>query len=116
MSKWSERAKVHFSEKSQVGTPITPETHLMGVLGVGSGRTHGNEAQVLGVLGAPPPRIPEKRSSLAQSLISVGMKVCDLYKDSDAAREDMRIQLAEVPDEQHQELLDHFKAAYGVWL
>lgn len=37
MSSWADRAKVHFAHLCQKPTPITPETHLLGVLGVPSG-------------------------------------------------------------------------------
>lgn len=114
MRKWSERAKVHFSERSQEVAPITPETHLLGVLGAAAEHISANEGRVLGVLGVAPPSISRKRGVSLRTLMAVGMKVCEMYKDSDAAKEDMCIQLAEVPEEQRDELLLHFKSAYGV--
>lgn len=47
-------------------------------------------------------------------LLKAAMHVCDRYEDSDAAREAMRVQVMETPQEQRADLLEHFQTTYGV--
>lgn len=95
MSNWATRATAHFLKTAPEPTPIAPETHLLGVLGV------------------PPPRLHEGEPVSIQSLMAAAMRACDFYKDSDAAREDMRQQVVEIPNELRSDLLSHFAKAYG---
>jgi hypothetical protein len=113
MSKWASRAAAHFSEKAQEPTPRTPETHLMGVLGVGSGDIPANDDQVLGVLGVPTKSIPDIQCASGRRLLAMAMRVCDIYGDSPEARSQMVEQISEIPRNQHEELMAHFQSAYG---
>ena len=63
MSTWAARAKARFSKTCPPPTPKTPETHLLGVLGVPTGHVLEKAGVVLGVLGAPPPGHSEKTAS-----------------------------------------------------
>ncbi len=53
MSKWATIAKTHFLHKAGEGTPKTPETRLMGVMGVVPRYLSKNEGGVMGVMGVP---------------------------------------------------------------
>lgn len=112
MSKWAARATEHFAHKSPGPTPITPETHLMGVLGVGPGRIPESEGQVLGVLGVPTQSIPESRIVKEAELMAAAMRACDYWGDSEKGRSEMREQCLAVPTEQRSELMTHFRSAY----
>lgn len=48
MSSWADRAKVHFAHVCPKPTPITPETRLLGVMGVPSGHTQEKTHSELG--------------------------------------------------------------------
>lgn len=95
MSKWATRATAHFLQTQPEPTPITPETQVMGVLGV------------------PPPRISENTPPTIAQLLATAMKACDFHNDSDAAREEMRQQVLETPNELRGDLLSHFSEVYG---
>lgn len=94
MSKWATRAIEHFAHTAPERAPVTPRTHLMGVLGV------------------VPPSIPEKRTCTEAELIAAAMRACNHWKDSDLEREEMRLQVLAVPGAQRAELIEHFKRSY----
>jgi|JI10StandDraft_1071094.scaffolds.fasta_scaffold1292107_2 hypothetical protein len=95
MIDWAERANTHFLHAAAEGTPETPETYLLGVLGV------------------HPPHIGEIAYPTDAELIAAAMKACDFHKDSDAGREEMRRQVLEVPHELRVDLLEYFSNSYG---
>lgn len=55
----------------------------------------------------------ESRETTAR-LIEAAMRACDHYKDSDAAREEMRADCLATPQHLRADLLEHFKQTYGV--
>jgi hypothetical protein len=95
MSKWATRAAAHFLQTQPEPTPITPETRVMGVMGV------------------PPPRIYENESTSIDALMAAALKACDFHNDSVLAREAMRLQVMETASEHHADLLEHFHTVYG---
>ena len=95
MSKWATRATTHFLQTGPVPTPKTPKTQVMGVLGV------------------PPPHIPENTSPPISELLAAAMRACDFHNDSDSAREAMRQQVLETPNAHHADLMEHFHSVYG---
>lgn len=113
MSNWATRAKQHFSDECQNVTPITPETHLLGVLGASSERISTNDEQVLGVLGVAPLCISKNHADSAARLMAAAMLACDHFNDSDTAREEMHQQVMELPPEKWQDLTEHFRKTYA---
>lgn len=113
MSKWANRATEHFSHASPERAPITPETHLLGVLGVAYRCVPANEAEILGVLGVHPPGLPESHHVKEAELVAGAMKACNHFNDSAVAREEMRRQVLEVPRDQWQGLIVHFNTTYA---
>ena len=95
MSKWATRATAHFLQTGPEPTPITPETQVMGVLGV------------------PPTHILEITTPSLAVLMTAAMKACDHHHDSAQAREDMRQQVTGTPMELRLDLLRHFTNVYG---
>lgn len=94
MSKWASIAKTHFLQKGVADTPKTPETLLMGVLGVVPRHIFKNE--------------PFNDDGLLTRLIAAAMLVCNHYGDNEARREEMRQDILNTPPELRQDLLDHF--------
>ena len=47
-----------------------------------------------------------------RQLLAAAMRACEHWADSEAARQEMRRQIAEVPHEHRAELLAHFLSAY----
>lgn len=47
-----------------------------------------------------------------RQLLAAAMRACEHWADSEAARQEMRRQVAEVPPEHRAELLAHFLSAY----
>lgn len=45
-------------------------------------------------------------------LLAAAMRACDHWHDSEAARQEMRRQIAAVPPEHRADLLAHFRSAY----
>ena len=99
MSKWTSMAKTHFLQEGVEATPKTPETRLTGVMGVGIQRIYKNE--------------PANDEGFLARLIAAAMKACDHYRDSDAAREQMRLDCLNTPPHLSADLLDHFAKTYG---
>ncbi len=116
MSKWAAIAKTHFLHKAGEGTPKTPETRLMGVLGVAPRHLFKNEGGVLGVLGVGMPPIyknePANDVGLMARLIEAAMRACDHHGDNAAAREQMRSECLATPADLWADLLAHFNETY----
>ena len=107
MINWTERAHA-FLTMGQDPTPKTPNTHLLGVLGVPLGAISKSMEQVSGVLGVPiAPSIDYV--TLAADLLAAAMKCCDRHGDSDAARLEMRDQCLVTPPHLQADLLAHFQ-------
>lgn len=111
MSKWMARAQAETSKVAETGADKTDESSSQGLYAVSpvppepvgeedSGLSSVSSAQVAPVF---------EKTLLAAELIKAAMKVCDLYGDSDANREEMRQQcLALTPELQH-DLLKNLK-------
>jgi hypothetical protein len=110
MNKWASRAKVHFSEKAQEPTPISPESTLLGALGVGVGRISINDDHLLGVMGVPTPSLSEIQG--VDELVAAAMLACDHFNDSESGREAMRNEVLAIPPEQWPDLIEHFHSTY----
>ena len=117
MSKWTSMAKTHFLQEGVEATPKTPETRLTGVMGVVPQHLSKNECEVMGVMGVGIQRIyknePANDEGFLARLIAAAMKACDHYRDSDAAREQMRLDCLNTPPHLSADLLDHFAKTYG---
>ncbi len=116
MSKWAAIAKTHFLHKAGEGTPKTPETRLMGVLGVAPRHIPKNEGGVLGVMGVGVPPIyknePATDDGLMARLIEAAMKACDHHGDGEAGRQQMRDDCQATPQHLRADLLVHFQQTY----
>lgn len=93
MSKWSLRAKQHFSESLPTCTPITPKRVDVGVLGV------------------PLPHAMEIPP--IERLMYAALQVCERFGDGPAAIEEMKAQVQEIPVELRADLLAHFNRTYS---
>ncbi len=117
MSKWASIAKTHFLQKGVEGTPKTPETRVMGVMGVGTRHIPKNNHGILGVMGVGAPPIyknkPFDDASVLTRLIAAAMRCCDRHGDGDAAREQMRCDCVDTPPQLRADLLDHFNKTHG---
>ncbi len=118
MSKWAAIAKTHFLQKAGEGTPKTPETQLMGVMGVVPRHLSKNEGGVLGVLGVGVPPIyknePFDDASVLARLIEAAMRACDHHDDGDAGREQMRQDCLATQPHLRKDLLVHLRTATSV--
>ena len=116
MSKWAAIAKTHFLHKARGDTPKTPETRLMGVMGVVPRHLSKNEGGVLGVSGVGVPPIyknePFDDARVLACLIKAAMRACDHFSDNAAAREQMRQDCLDTPAHLRADLLQHFNETY----
>lgn len=108
---WMAIAKARFSENRQNPTDETDETPLSSVSSVSSspvsGKTQGvSSVSSVGVVGIFENCIP------VEAVLEAAMRACDHHDDSEAARQEMRRQIAEVPAHLRAELLQHFDRAY----
>ena len=95
MTSWLEKAKARFSQNSGAHTPKTPETYLLGVLGVCSERIYEK---------------PDFSDPLVRALLAAAMQTCDVWKDGPEAREEMRKQCLETPPHLRADLLEHLES------
>jgi hypothetical protein len=93
MSKWTQRAKQHFSETLPNSTPITPKR----------GDT--------GVLGAALPHAVEIPS--IERLLEAALRACQRFGDGPAAIAAMKRDVTDAPMELRPDLLAHFESIYG---
>jgi hypothetical protein len=56
---------------------------------------------------------PPDDDTCAIPLVIAAMRACDLHGDGSAAREDMRLACLSTPAHLQQDLLEHFRQAYG---
>lgn len=130
MTTWTQRARAHFSQKSADGTPKTPETPLLGVLGAPPGpvcEKHAAPPPLLSsVSPAPPgpvlpkhapPQVPDWRAErdaarLTEQLLAAAMRAADHHHDGDAAREQWRQDVLNTPPALRPDLLAHLNKQY----
>ncbi|WP_423460390.1 hypothetical protein [Ottowia sp. VDI28] len=108
---WLALAKARFSENRPNPTDETDEREVLSVSSVPTGRIYEFPKGVSSVSSVGVTGLFENCIS-ADELIEAAMRACNHYNDSEAAREQMRIECLEIPPDQRAGLLDYFRRTY----
>jgi hypothetical protein len=118
MGRWTARLETQESSDNQPRKPIEPleQKAPEGFLG-SIGRAIGHlpeSANARSEITKPLPSVPvDEDHDLSRHLLEAAMLACDFWGDSQTARAEMVADIKATPSNRHQELLEHFLAAYG---